>query len=114
MMTPAVAALRITRQLKSVETRFDQLLSEHASLTALLAQSRIDADEPFGNGQVALGRMSKSLEALISARGDVARAHIELERIGQERGDIMIEPKPANNGHLHVDAGEDQEAAIAA
>lgn len=114
MMTPQVAALRISRQLNLVENRFDQLLLVHAGLTALLAQSRIEASEPFGNGQVALGRMSKSLEALVTARGDIARVHTELERIGQERGDIMIEPKPSNNGHLDVDAGEDQEAAIAA
>jgi hypothetical protein len=114
MMTPQVAALRISRQLNSVENRFDQLLSEHAGLTALLAQSRVDASEPFGNGQAALGRMSKSLEALITARGDVARVHTELERIGQERGDIMIEPKPSNTGHLAVDAADDHEGAIAA
>lgn len=113
MMTPAVAALRITRQLKSVETRFDQLLSEHAGLTALLAQSRIDADEPFGNGQVALTRMSKSLEGLLSARGDVARVHAELERIAEVRGDIMTDPKP-ENGYLTIEDGEEAAAVIAA
>lgn len=112
-MTPAVAALRISRQLKSVETRFDQLLSEHASLTALLAQSRIDADEPFGNGQVALARMGKSLEGLLISRGDVARVHAELERIAEVRGDIMTQPKPSN-GFLAADASEELEATIAA
>ena len=113
MMTPAVAALRITRQLKSVETRFDLLLSEHAGLTALLAQSRIDADEPFGNGQVALARMGKSFEAILTARGDVARVHSELERIAEVRGDIMTHPKP-ENGYLAVDDDEESEAAVAA
>lgn len=113
MMTPAVAGLRIARQLTSVETRFDQLLSEHAGLTALLAQARIDVDEPFGNGQLALARLSKSFDGLISARGDVARVHAELDRLAVERGDIMTDPKPAN-GRLALDSEGEIEANIAA
>ena len=113
MMTPAVAALRIARELKSVETRFDQLLSDHAGLTALMAQARIDADEPFGNGQIALARMSKSLDALLTARGDVGRVHAELERIAEIRGDIMTDPKPAN-GYLTVEDGGEAATVIAA
>ena len=113
MMTPAVAALRIDRQLKTVETQFDRLLSEHANLTALLAQARIDVSDPFGNGQVTLARMSKSLETLIVSRGDIARVHGELERIAVERGDIMITPKPAN-GHLDLANGEALELPFAA
>lgn len=113
MMTPAIAALRIDRQLKAVESRFDQLLSEHASLAALLAQARLEVNEPFGNGQLALARMSKSFEALIGSRGDLARVHGELERIAVERGDIMLTPKPAN-GSLNSADDEDQGAARAA
>ena len=45
MMTPAVAALRITRQLKSVETRFDLLLSEHAGLSGERVLRRVFARE---------------------------------------------------------------------
>ena len=103
MMTPAVAALRIERKLAAVESHFDQLLAEHAGLTALLAQARVEVGEPFGNGQVAFSRMSKSLETLILSRGDIARVHGELERIAEVRGDIMITPKPSNgqsNGKL--------------
>lgn len=113
MMTPAVAALRIDRQLKAVESRFDQLLSEHASLVALLAQARLEVNEPFGNGQVALARMSKSFEALVGSRGDIARVHGELERIATERGDIMLEPKPSN-GSLKTAEGDNPDAAVAA
>lgn len=113
LMTPAVAAMRIDRQLKAVETHFDRLLSEHASLAALLAQARLEVDEPFGNGQLALGRMSKSYEALIGSRGDLARVHGELERIAVERGDIMLTPKPAN-GSLEIVGAGDEEAAVAA
>ena len=113
MMTPDVAALRIDRQLKTVETQFDRLLSEHASLMGLLAQARVDVSDSFGNGQVALARMSKSLETLIVSRGDLARVHGELERIAVERGDIMINPKPSN-GHLDAADDEEQETQIAA
>ena len=113
MMTPAVAALRIDRQLKSVETQFDRLLSEHASLTALLAQARIDVSDPFGNGQTTLARMSKSLQALIVSRGDLARVHGELEQIAVVRGDIMLEPKPAN-GHLDLTDSEASEVTLVA
>lgn len=113
MMTPAVAGLRIARQLTTLETRFDQLLSDHAGLTALLAQARVDVEEPFGNGQLTLARLSKSLEALVTARGDVARVHAELDRIAQERGDIMTDPKPAN-GRRTVDSTAKTDAAIAA
>lgn len=113
MMTPAVAAIRIERQLRSVETQFDQLLSEHAGLTALLAQARTDVGDPFGNGQVALARMSKSMETLIHFRSDIVRVHGELERIAVERGDIMLTPKPSN-GQLVVADDEEQEAVRAA
>ena len=47
MMTPAVAALRIERKLAAVESHFDQLLAEHAGLTALLAQARVEVGEPL-------------------------------------------------------------------
>lgn len=113
MMTPAVAALRIERQLKTVETRFDQLLSEHASLTALLAQARIESAEPFGNAQQVMLRMCKSHEAIVASRGDLVRVHGELERIAVERGDIMVYPKPSNS-QLNADASEDQRSPVAA
>jgi hypothetical protein len=113
MMTPAVAGLRIARQLTTLETQFDRLLAEHAGLTALLAQARVDVAEPFGNGQLPLVRLSKSLEGLVAARGDVARVHAELDRLAQERGDIMTEPKPAN-GRLVTEAGGIEDAHIAA
>lgn len=109
-MTSAVAAMRIDRQLKTVETQFDLLLSGHAELTALLAKARHEVGEPFGNGQVAFLRMSKSFEALVESRGDLARVHGELERIAVERGDIMLTPKPSN-GFLDVD---DTKAALVA
>ena len=52
-------------------------------------------------------RLAKAGQMLVSARADAIRAHEELFKVGQERGDLVDQPKPGG-------AIERFEAAVAA
>lgn len=105
MLTPPTAAIRIGNQLRLVENQIDQALIDHAQLTMTLGRARIDLGADVGNSHPPLLRLAKAYNALLSARGEVARVHGELDRIAQERGDIPIDPKPGS-AMLDTDAGE--------
>lgn len=109
MLTPPTAALRIGKHLKTVEDQIDRTLIDHAQLTMTLGQARLDLAAHVGNTHTPLLRLAKAFEALLSARGEVARVHGELDRLAQERGDIPIDPKPS--AILEIDQAEIAEAA---
>ena len=93
-MTSQVATARITRELREVEDALDQALARKAALIQTMMQARLDTEAPAHSGQVAIMRLAKAGQALISARGDIIRAHDDLFRLGQERGDIADGDKP--------------------
>ena len=93
-MTSQVATARITRELREVEDALDQALARKAALIQTMMQARLDTEAPAYSGQVAMMRLGRAQQALISARGEVIRAHDDLFKLGQERGDIIDGEKP--------------------
>lgn len=93
-MTTKVATLRITRELKQFEDAIDAAIAAQAALNQTLIQARIDTDTPAVTGHVAFMRLAKAGQQLVAARGDAIRAHEDLFKVGQERGDLVSEPKP--------------------
>ena len=93
-MTTQVAALRISRELKELEDAIDAAFARQCALGMTIAQARIETDTPAVTGHVALMRLAKAGQALITARAEAIRAHEDLYRIGEERADVLTSPKP--------------------
>ena len=96
-MTPEIAALRITRDLKQLENSIDAAIAAQCALGQTLAQARIDTKAEAVTGHVAMMRLAKAGQMLVSARADAIRAHEDLYKIAEERGDMLVEPKPKNS-----------------
>lgn len=93
-MTPEIAALRIVRDLKQLEDAIDAAIAAQCALGATLAQARIDTESDAVTGHVAMMRLAKAGQMLIAARADAIRAHEDLYKVGEERGGILLSPKP--------------------
>jgi hypothetical protein len=93
-MTSEVATLRIMRELNQLENAIDAAIAAQCTLGVTLAQARIDTETPAVTGHVAMMRLAKAGQMLIAARADAIRAHEELYKVGQERGDLVGAPKP--------------------
>lgn len=93
-MTLEVATLRITRDLKQLEDAIDAAIAAQCMLGVTLAQARIDTDAPAVTGHVAMMRLAKAGQSLVAARADAIRAHEDLHKVGEERGDLVGGPKP--------------------
>lgn len=93
-MTSEVATLRITRDLKQFEDAIDAAIAAQCALGVTLAQARIETGAPAVSGHVAMMRLAKAGQMLVSARADAIRAHEDLYKVGKERGDLVMEPKP--------------------
>lgn len=102
-MNSSVYTLRIARKLAQCENGADRLLADTASLLSEMAIARAECDT-FGTGQRALRRVVDAQCALASVQADLMRAHADLLRIGQERGDIMTGDCPPSQGSLEVAA----------
>ncbi len=96
-MTSEVATLRITRDLKQLEDAIDAAIAAQCSLGLTMAQARIDTQTPAIQGHVAMMRLAKAGQSLIAARTDAIRAHEDLYKVGVERGDLLITPKPPSS-----------------
>lgn len=106
-MTTQIAALRITRELKQLEDAIDVAIAAQCALGMTLAQARVETDTPAVTGHVALMRLAKAGQALVTARADAIRAHEDLYRIGEERADVLTSPKPKGD----LESFEQAEAA---
>lgn len=106
-MTPEVAALRIIRDLKQFENTIDAAIAAQCALGATLAQARIDTESPAVTGHVAMMRLAKAGQMLIAARADAIRAHEDLYKVSEERGDLLTSPKPSAS----LERFEESEAA---
>jgi hypothetical protein len=103
-MNSKVAALRIARQLTKCEQGADRLLADTASLVAEMAIARVESEAATGTGQRAMQRVIDAQRAVSNAQAGLIRAHADLLRIGQERGDIPDTNCPPPQGVLSVAA----------
>lgn len=93
-MTTEVAALRIARDLKLLEDAIDAAIAAQCTLGQTLAQVRVETESPAVVGHVAMMRLAKAGQLLISARADAIRTHEELSEVAEERADLLGVPKP--------------------
>ena len=91
-MNSQVAATRIQRELDTSELEIDRALVSNAALLATMAQARIDTDAPMATGHTAIMRLVRSLNSLSHARTQIVRVHADLLKVGQERGDLSLDP----------------------
>lgn len=103
-MQSNIAVMRIARQLNKCEQGADRLLADTAVLVAEMATARADSDSATGTGQRALQRVIAAQQALSEAQTGLTRAHVDLLKIGQERGDIPMELCPPAQGVLSAAA----------
>ena len=87
-MESNIAVMRIARQLDKCEQGADRLLADTAILVAEMATARVNSGTATGTGQRALQRVIAAQQALSEAQSGLIRAHVDLLKIGQERGDI--------------------------
>ena len=72
------AAFEVATQVRSVEDTIDSALSEIAELQARMIRVRSVSGTSVATGQGALEQLATSVQALVAARGGVARCHAEL------------------------------------
>ena len=99
-MDTKTAAMRISRQLKACEDDSDRLLAQMATLVVEMTNARIESGAKSGTGQRALARVIDSQRAVGEAQQSLIRAHVDLLRIGTERGDIPEGQCPPAAGAL--------------
>lgn len=92
-MNSAVYTQRIQRQLTACEGHADQLMLDSATLLAEMTKARMDCGA-FGTGQRAISAVLAAQASVAEAQMKLMRAHHDLLKIGQERGDIMTEDCP--------------------
>lgn len=83
-MTPAVAQMRVTRDLRDAEAALDEALIRQANLLSSMVTARREAGLPAFLGQDALMRLLKSQQAMVDAGGELARVHGRLSAIAVE------------------------------
>lgn len=84
-MTPAVAQLRVTRDLHQAEAALDEALIRQANLlSTMVSARRATGLAPF-EGQDALLRLLRSQQAMLDAGGELARVHGRLSTISVEK-----------------------------
>lgn len=111
-MTPAVAQMRVTRDLQEAEAALDEALIRQANLLSSMVTARREAGLPPFLGQDALMRLLKSQQAMVDAGGELARVHGRLSAIAAETmGGNDSCPKTAILADP-IDAGKPAAAAL--
>jgi hypothetical protein len=84
------AQARISRELIEAEQAVDDALIKQSMLFTSIVTARRDLALASTTGQEALLRLSKSQQSMLSAGGDLSRAHSHMLEIGTEiRGDLV-------------------------
>lgn len=78
MLDKPTAAIRIQRELKQSERDIDVALRSQAGLLQTLVTARLDTEVSIAQGHTSLVRLGRSIDALLAARGNVARVHGEM------------------------------------
>lgn len=95
-LTPEIASLRIGRSVKSVEDAMDELLARSGDLLAEMARARVATAEAAGAGQRPMMRIAAMQKNLMTARGDLVRAHGDLVKLA-ETMDIPVAGCPESS-----------------
>jgi len=80
-MSHNVAQMRIVRELRAAEEALDNALLRQSSLLATMIEARRDTQTGPFVGQEALLRLTKSQQTLVTAGGDLARVHSNLQKV---------------------------------
>ena len=72
------AAYEVATQVRTVEDTIDSVLTEMAELQAKLVRVRSVSGTGVATGQGAFEELAASIQALVAARGGMARCHAEL------------------------------------
>ncbi|MFB0611004.1 hypothetical protein [Aurantiacibacter poecillastricola] len=83
-MTKPVAQMRIAADLKNAEYALDEALLRQTELFATMIMARRETGSAPALGQGALMRLVKSQQTMLSAGGELARVHGNMQRIQQE------------------------------
>ena len=84
------SATEIFDTLIASECEIDRALTSSAALLAAMTSARIETASPLATGHTAIMRLVRSLTSLTEARSDMIRVHVDLLKVGQERGDMMM------------------------
>lgn len=87
-MDSKIATMRIARQLQACEKGGDAFLAATATLVAEMATARSQTGAAVTTGQRAMRRVIAAQAHAQAAIADLARAHADLLKLGQERGDV--------------------------
>ena len=79
-------------------------MADTAILVAEMATARVESGSVSGTGQRALQRVISAQQAVSEAQLGLIRAHADMLKIGQERGDILEGECPPAQGELSVAA----------
>lgn len=88
MKTKEVGAVRISRQIHTLEDHLDLLLSEAGSLMSEMTQFRVDHDMDAVDGQRAIARVAELQKSLVEARMKAVGAHSDLKKIIETKADF--------------------------
>lgn len=103
-MQSNIFTMRIVRSLAQCEEGADRLLADTAGLLSEMVAARLETDAAFGTGQRALSRVVEAQKSVLAAQVDLMRAHADLLKIGQERGDIWTGDCPPAKNELSAAA----------
>jgi hypothetical protein len=92
-LTPKLAAIRITRQLKTAEAQANQALLECSKLMTELVEARQATGIASHTGQDALIRLARAQTFMLDSSSDLFRTHDAVYKIGLEMG--LLEEKAA-------------------
>ncbi|WP_206240895.1 hypothetical protein [Novosphingobium terrae] len=99
-MTISAATARLARQLPQAEQDIDQALMALTTLLNSMVAARSAEGVAPGTGEMAIQHVGKAIEGLISASGEVAKAHGRLRKIHQETGLADIGDCPSGSATL--------------
>lgn len=83
MMTPQIAALRISRDMNVSENGIDQLIAATGNLLSTMTTARVETGSSAATGHRAIARVAAAQSKLVEARLDFIRAHEDLRRIAE-------------------------------
>ncbi len=101
-MTPQIATMRITEELKHAETALDEALLRQSQLLTEMLRARMEAEQRNWIGQAEIMRLIKAQQSITASGNDLARVHGGLLDIGREKGlvDDCPENGPMRTGQL--------------
>lgn len=97
-MNISSATARLQRQVPSAEAKLSDTLVEISTLMTTMVMARRDTGQSIGAGHGALMHILKVQEALLTASGEMAKAHHKLVGMAREVCGGDLEECPRENG----------------